>query len=288
MPDIVLVTDARGLFSHDARTEVEPLVAAFHARGVTARLGAWDDPAFDWSKTGLSVLRTPWNYHRKRDAFVAWARTVPHLMNPAEVVAWNSHKGYLRALEEKGIPIVPTEWISKESSLDEVLTRRGWREGILKPAVSAGSFRTRRFTNGEAAQELLSEILTETEAMVQPYLASVDATGERSICFFGGKLSHAVKRFPPLATGLHGGVAIELPADEKAFAERVLAAAPGPLLYARVDVARDDSGTLRLMELEVIEPSFFLDVVPEAAQRFADAVLQFASESNALMNTVTA
>ena len=56
MQDIVLVTDARGLFSHDARTEVEPLVAAFKSRGVTARLGAWDDPTFDWAKTGLCVL----------------------------------------------------------------------------------------------------------------------------------------------------------------------------------------------------------------------------------------
>jgi hypothetical protein len=287
MPDIVLVTDARGLFSHDARTEVEPLVAAFHARGVTARLGAWDDLAFDWSKTGLCVLRTPWNYHRKRDAFLQWTRRVPWLMNPPDVVAWNSHKGYLRSLDEKGVPTVPTEWISREVSLDEVLARRGWSEAILKPAVSAGSFRTRRFTTGEAAQELLSEILTDTDAMVQPYLPSVDSSGERSLVFFGGALSHAVKRFPPLATGLHGGTLIELDGDEKAFAARVLAAAPKPLLYARVDIARDDQGALRLMELELIEPSFFLDVVPEAAGRLAEAVLQFASASKPLMNAVT-
>ena len=111
------------------------------------------------------------------------------------------------------------------------------------------------------------------QAMVQPYLKSIDGSGERSIVYFGGKLSHAVKRHPPLSSGLHGGVAIELPADERTFADAVLAAVPEPMLYARVDIARDDAGTLRLMELEVIEPSFFLDVVPEAAGRLADAVL---------------
>jgi hypothetical protein len=274
MKDIVLVTDARGLFSPDARSEVEPLLAAFSQRGVTARLGAWDDPTFDWQSTGSCVLRTPWNYHRHREAFLQWSRSVPRLFNPPDVVAWNSHKSYLRSLEERGIPIVPTQWLSREASLDDVLAQRGWAEAILKPAVSAGSFRTKRFTPGQAPQALLTEILSETEAMVQPYLASVDSTGERSIVFFGGALSHAVKRFSPLATGLHGGDAITLPDDERAFAERVLAAAPGPLLYARVDIARAADGTLRLMELEVIEPSFFLDVVPPAAGRLVDAVLR--------------
>ena len=274
MTDIVLVNDARGMFSDDARSEVEPLLAAFKQRGVSARLGAWDDPTFDWASTGLCVLRTPWNYHRKRAAFLEWVRTVPRLFNPPDVVAWNSHKGYLRSLEERGVPIVPTEWLSRETMLDDVLERRGWSEAILKPAVSAGSFRTKRFRRGDAPQALLSEILSEADAMVQPYLASVDSSGERSIVFFGGKLSHAVKRHPPLATGLHGGVAIALPPDEQAFAERVLAAAPGPLLYARVDIARDEAGGLRLMELEVIEPSFFLDVVPEGAARFVEAVLE--------------
>jgi glutathione synthase/RimK-type ligase-like ATP-grasp enzyme len=273
--DIVLVTDARP-FEHDMRTELDPLLAAFAQRGVKARLGAWDDPTFDWQRTGTCVLRTPWNYHRHLDAFLEWTRRVPRLLNPPEAVAWNSHKSYLKALEARGVPVVPTEFLSRETSLDELLSRRGWSEGILKPAVSAGSFRTKRFGPGQAPQALLTEILSEMDAMVQPYLSSVDSSGERSIVYFGGKLSHAVKRHPPLKTGLHGGVPIELSDDERAFAEHVLATVNGPLLYARVDIARDDARALRLMELEIIEPSFFLEVVPEGAGRFADAVLAVA------------
>ena len=44
------------------------------------------------------------------------------------------------------------------------------------------------------------------------------------------------------------------------------------MLYARVDLARDDDGTLRLMELEVIEPSLFLRQSPLALDRLVEAI----------------
>lgn len=275
--DVVLVTEAAPLAETApyVTQELAPLLTAFAARGIAVRTGGWDDPSFDWSGAGLAVLRTPWNYHRHVEAFVAWARRVPRLMNPPDVVAWNAYKTYLRDLEARGVPIVPTEWLQGEVPLDDVLERRGWSEAVLKPAVSAGSYRTRRFSRGEAPQELLREILSGGTAMVQPYLASVESTGERSFVYFGGELSHAVKRHPPLSTGMHGGVALTPEPDELALATRVLATQP-PLLYARVDLARDAHGELRLMELELIEPSFILDTSPGAADRFVEAVLRAA------------
>src|SRR4051812_29696973 len=104
--DIVIVTDARPL-AREMRTELVPLLAAFEERGVKARLGAWDNPRFDWQRPGTCVLRPPWNYHRHREAFLHWTRRVPRLFNPPELVAWNSHKSYLRSLEERGIAVVP-------------------------------------------------------------------------------------------------------------------------------------------------------------------------------------
>jgi hypothetical protein len=155
-----------------------------------------------------------------------------------------------------------------------VLERRGWKEAVLKPAVSGGSFRTLRFdgTGASKAQALLDEILTESSAMLQPYLASVETSRERSLVFFGGKLSHVVKRHPPLSTGLHGGDLVPAQSDELELADRALDGLGSPL-YARVDVARDEKGLPCLMELELIEPAFFLDVCPEAADRFVDATL---------------
>ena len=51
-----------------------------------------------------------------------------------------------------------------------------------------------------------------------------------------------------------------------------MAAAPGPLLYARIDVARDTDGAPRVMELELIEPSLFFPKAPAALERYVAAV----------------
>jgi len=59
---------------------------------------------------------------------------------------------------------------------------------------------------------------------------------------------------------------------ERAVAEAVLAAAPEPLLYARIDLARDDAGHPHLMELELIEPSLFFFKYPPAAPVMARAI----------------
>ena len=45
-----------------------------------------------------------------------------------------------------------------------------------------------------------------------------------------------------------------------------------PLLYARVDIMRDNDGKWALTELEIIEPSLFFRHKPESALLFADAV----------------
>ena len=47
----------------------------------------------------------------------------------------------------------------------------------------------------------------------------------------------------------------------------------GRPLYARVDVLRDGDGIPAVLELELIEPSLFLDYVPGSAQALARAIL---------------
>lgn len=272
MQDLVLVTEAnpQPQTIPYIRPELEPLQKAFAERGVQVRLAGWDDPSFDWSAVGLAILRTTWNYHRHLEQFLSWTKRVPRLLNRPEVVAWNARKTYLR---EVNVPIVPTEWLDRETSLEDILLRRGWNEAVLKPTVSGGAFRTQRFNRGEAPQQLLRQILTESTAMLQPYFPSVEATGERSLIYFGGQLSHAVRRKPPLSTGEHGAAAATAEPDELELAERLLAQ-HRRLLYARVDLARDAAGKPCLMELELIEPSFFLDTSPGAAHRFVEAVLR--------------
>jgi O-ureido-D-serine cyclo-ligase len=121
--------------------------------------------------------------------------------------------------------------------------------------------------------------------LLQPYLARVDEHGETALLFFDGEFSHAIRKGPLLkrnegpTASLYAEESItpRVPsADEMDVAQRALAAIPfaQPLLYARVDLIRDDDGAPRLLELELVEPSVFLEHADGAATRFAAAILR--------------
>ena len=58
-----------------------------------------------------------------------------------------------------------------------------------------------------------------------------------------------------------------------ALAQAALAAAPAKATYARVDIIPDDEGTLRIMEMELVEPALFLDHSPDRGAAFVRAVM---------------
>lgn len=268
---VALVTMAP--FPELARPEHERLTEALARRGVTAETVAWSEPSVDWGRFALCLLRSPWDYHLRCDEFLDWVARVPRLLNPPEVVRWNAHKGYLRDLAARGAPVIPTQWLSRGAP--PVLPTT-WAEAVVKPAVSAGAINTVRFRRAapQQAQAALERILATGDAMVQPYLRSVESEAERSLVFFDGTFSHAMRRLPVLELGAHRAERMTASAEDLAVARQVLAAADRDLLYARVDLARDDAGALRLMELELIEPRLFFDSVPEAADRLAEALVR--------------
>jgi hypothetical protein len=267
-------------------------VVALAARGITVEPAVWDDPAVDWAGYDLAVLRSPWDYPGRHDEFVSWAAKVPHLANPADVVAWNTDKRYLRDLAAAGIPVVATEWVPPGEAWEP--PRVG--EYVVKPTVSAGSRDTGRYNLTDPAQRALAvghvERLTGSgrTAMIQPYLVAVDTAGETAVlCTPGpdGRLgySHGIRKGPmldgpdPGEAGLYRAedITVRTPsAAERELAERVLAVVPGGpdrLLYARVDVIPGPDGEPVLIELELTEPSLFLTYADGAAERLADAIL---------------
>jgi glutathione synthase/RimK-type ligase-like ATP-grasp enzyme len=283
--DIALVTAST--FPHCLPDEAL-LVEALAARGLQAGPVIWDDPTVDWSRFRLALVRTAWDSDARRDEFVAWADragALCPLWNPPEVLRWNTHKGYLRELEARGVAIVPTVWLARGSTpapdLGALLAERGWTDAVVKPAVSAGARDTLRLRRPEdlpALQALMARVLPHKDLMVQPYLPSVEAAGERSLIFFAGVHTHTIRRRAALSgePGYDPGAAELLPTspEERAFAEKVLTATNRELLYARVDMARDEAGTLRLMELEITEPSLFLGLGgPPAIGRLVDALV---------------
>lgn len=261
----------------------EPLlVEALQAAGADVAVLAWDDPAADFVSRDLVVLRSTWNYYARIDEFVAWTDGIgraTRLRNGPEVVTWNAKKTYLRDLDARGVAIVPTEFVDRGTRRDvaELLARPGWDRIVVKPVVSAGSFRTQRFDRNEidAAQRFLDELSADRSAMVQRWMPAVDDYGERSLVFVDGELMHAIRKEPRFAGGVEqvSNATVPIADDERAFAERVLAAAGHrDLLYARVDTIRDGD-TLRLMELELVEPSLFFAQSPAALARFVRALL---------------
>ncbi|MGA5540560.1 hypothetical protein ACPCIR_01795 [Mycobacterium sp. NPDC051198] len=82
------------------------LVTALRNRGLHARWLPWDDPAT--LDADLVILRATRDYAERLEEFLSWTRSVRHLVNPPQVVAWNTDKRYLDDLHSMGIPVVPT------------------------------------------------------------------------------------------------------------------------------------------------------------------------------------
>ena len=230
----------------------------------------------------LCLIRSVWDYHLRYDEFLAWLDSLPagmQVWNPPDVLLWNSHKGYLRELETKGVPIVPTEWFSPGDSpdLESLVRQNGWDAVVVKPVVSADGHNTSLFGASDIGlgQKHLEALLSDGEAMVQRFMDEVQASGERCVIEIGGEITHAVQKTtvfdptfedrPPL---------IEITEEETRLARAAIAAASFDHLYARVDIVRDERGAPRLMELEMFEPTLYFVEEPESAERFADRVVE--------------
>jgi glutathione synthase/RimK-type ligase-like ATP-grasp enzyme len=265
------------------------LLQALSRRGVHATPAVWDDPSVPWDAFDAVVLRSTWNYPARWNEFQTWLdRTAERtrLINPIAVVRWNLDKRYLREISLAGVPIVPTQWVETDRSLE---IDASWSVGdvVVKPAISAGSKDTGRFNghDGNAIGSLVQHIVASGRAaMIQPYLRGVDRHGETAMIFLGGVYSHAIRKGPLLrvGAGLEQGLfrleAVEPrepTPDERSLADRVFDALPCPrnaLAYARIDVVRGDDGQARVIEVELIEPSLFLQHAHGATDRFADVL----------------
>ena len=251
-----------------------PLAAALATAGFDARLVGWDDPAADWDAPIPTILRSTWNYPLAPAAFLAWlerASAAAPLWNPIDVVRDNLRKRYLCALAARGVPVVPTTIVERGATCE--LAAVGPRV-VIKPEIGAGSIGTRRFAAEDpAARAHLAALTADGAALVQPYVASVEAYGERSLVWIDGALSHAVRKTPRFAGDaeqVDGPFAIA--DDERAVALAALAPIADRILYGRVDLARDDAGVPMVMELELIEPSLFFARQPGSADRFVAAL----------------
>jgi len=251
----------------------------------------WDDPDVDWQRYDRVVIRSTWDYTRRVQEFVAWARRVgpERLRNHPELVAFNVDKRYLAAL---AVPSVPTAYVAPGEALPALAG-----EVVVKPNVSAGARDTGRFGTGahDGARMLIERILASGRvALVQRYMPAVERDGEAALVFIGGAFSHALHKrailqadevAPTIDDELGVATAMRAPdlvdrghasPEQRAFAERVLAAVArrfGTPLYARVDLLADDCGAPLLLELEAVEPTLYLAHADGGSERLAQCAL---------------
>ncbi|MEZ5976894.1 MAG: hypothetical protein R3F34_01570 [Planctomycetota bacterium] len=226
-----------------------PLRAACERRGADLRAVVWDDPTFDPASFDAAVIGTTWDYARRLGEFLAaLERTerATRLLNPLEVVRWNLDKRYLRDLEERGAPVVPTLWCESAdaASIERGYARFGTEELVVKPVVGASAWRQARVRRGEPLPP--PEELPPDAAMVQPFLPAASGRA-RSLRLLRSALAAPCGRCRPWATtassrcSARAGTCMATE-FEVAFAGSVLERVDADLLHARVDVVRGAEG----------------------------------------------
>jgi glutathione synthase/RimK-type ligase-like ATP-grasp enzyme len=302
VPHIALVSAQAAL---NLDEDMPPLVEALRRAGAQVSTPCWDDPTVDWAGCDVALLRSTWDYVDRIGEFLAWARRCAaqtRLLNPPEVVAWNTDKHYLAHLHRRGVAVVPTRFVEPGESAGQAFdaflaggpgavnagTARPFTEFVIKPAIGAGSRDAARYRRGDRERALAHLVrLVETErrsALLQPYLDRVDEAGETALIYLGGEPSHAIRKGPLLQ--LDGGLVEGLfapeeisprepGADERSLAATAYAAIPfAAPFYARVDMIRDAQDQPLVLELELTEPSLFLAHATGSAERLAGLLLR--------------
>lgn len=249
------------------------LAAALSQTGCEVHAPIWSNPGVAWSEFDAVVVRSCWDYHLRAEEFLGWIARLERerikVLNSPELIRWNADKVYLTELAAKGVMIPDTIVVPTGSELDlaEVCSSRNWKSAVVKPRISASAYQTERRNCG----------LAQGPALVQEFIEAVESVGEWSLVYFHHQFSHAVIKKPRaqdfrVQKEFGGTVRMaQPPIDVMNLGNAVLQTLETQSVFARVDlVAGHDC--VWLMELELIEPELFLDLVPAAASRLASAI----------------
>lgn len=294
MMTIALVTDAESLTND---YDMPLLIEACKKAGLEAEVVRWDDKEQQWKNFRSVILRSPWSYVERLDDFISWSEKVSEtteLYNPLPVIKWGLNKNYLLDLQDAGVSIVPTVVIrAGERNVntqvrDFIKEQNRAEEIVIKPVVGAYSRGVRRFrvADTESVTAYIHEQHSQgSDVLLQPYLTSIDVSGETDLVFFNGIYSHAIRKSALLQQDGTVREPLQEFRQERQPTEAELALAGSavraveeifrlekPLLYARIDLILDENGRPVVLELEICEPSLNLPFSSGSAERFAEAI----------------
>ncbi len=234
----------------------------------------WTETKDSFRSADGIVIRSTWDYTHRIEAFKNWLTDVEDLpvANNIELIRWNLDKTYLLELEQSGFRVPRTRALYDANDVAQTLKDWSKSDGVVKPRIGASG-------NGVQKVDTTSELETfePYSLIIQEFLPEI-SKGELSLAFFGGAYSHTVIKKPVdgefrINSAYGGKVSAFEPSKEIINqAAAILESLSHKPLYARVDGLISDQQFV-LCELELIEPSFYLGVVPAAARRFGEAIV---------------
>ncbi|KAL9645811.1 hypothetical protein ABK040_003543 [Willaertia magna] len=194
----------------------------------------------------IVVIRTPWDYVKYYSKFVDWLQELITLQkeyknikvyNDPSLMLWNSSKTYFFDIDKwnTGISCVPTELINKQVLemelnndilLDKLFTKFNTNKLVIKPAVSAGSFRTYVIAKDNDSNDSNDSnhnsesndsndnndylvkgnkifnylrkwsLEEDKDYLVQPFCEEIVNDGEYSFIYIAEKFHHVIKKSP--------------------------------------------------------------------------------------------
>ena len=264
----------------------QKLIPLFKQYNINAKAVIWDDYSIDWTTFDYLLFRNTWDYYQKENTFNDWLKKMESLgiktLNPLAVIQQNKHKFYLKELEKKGVLILPTIFLEKNSkkNLENILPE-SWKKIVIKPAFSAGSYLTKLVDRSEleSIQKEFEEHFETKDFLLQDFRPEIKELGETSLIFFNGNFSHAINKKPiegdfRVQIQYGGNYTLVEPSIELITqAQAILKQIPEKLLYARIDGIVKDKH-LHLMEIELIEPDLYFDIAIGSRERFVEAFLK--------------
>ncbi|MBX0334646.1 hypothetical protein K3G39_15500 [Pontibacter sp. HSC-14F20] len=283
-----------GDYTTNADSEDERLYRFLAEKGHEISFQVWDNEQVDWTSFDAIIIKSPWDYFDKIQAFYTWLDKLEALgcrvLNPVQTLRWNADKVYFKAMQAQGVKIVPTVWLEQGSTFnpESVFGAIGQEKIIVKPRVSGAAKNTLAISRAEVGDYTarINALLQEEPFLAQPFLEEIKTQGEWSFLFFNGRYSHAV-----LKTARAGDFRVQHffggsvhtpkpPANMLETATTIAEQFAQDCLYARVDGV-ELNGELVLMELELIEPFLFLSTSEGSLERYYQALLELTEHTNA-------
>jgi glutathione synthase/RimK-type ligase-like ATP-grasp enzyme len=265
----------------------------------------WGCPIEQLKQFDIVIVRSPWDYMdttENRIAFMRWITALANagitIFNPPKIMEWLFDKHYLDDFNKKGVSVIPTCYLSKNTELNLELEFKN-RGGpfVLKPCISAAGIGLFFIDSPEAAiakQTAFTERLKANDYMLQDFVPEIRTHGEWSLIFLGGEYSHAIHKKPgngSILVHAEQGGSLNFKTKPSShiieFAKKVFSKLDhAPILYLRIDIIDTPQGS-KLIECEGVEPELFFRAKPSSVNLFCNSISRLLVEKYTRNSRIT-